>query len=88
MDHGSKRKAANELLGRAAVMLEDALGKAEGSVGECVVEPAHMELAEPSIDDAIERLAKVEPRVDFVVVALFFLALGRYGSTERSAEKE
>ena len=87
VDHGSKRKAANELLGRAAVMLEDALVKAEGAVGECVVEPAHMELAEPSIDDAIERLAKVEPKVDFVVVAPFFLAPGRYVCIERSMQE-
>ena len=69
VDHGSRRAASNEQLERFAALYATATGRA-------VVEPAHMELAPPTIADAFERC--VERGANVVVVAPFFLSPGRH----------
>ncbi|MFN8109918.1 MAG: CbiX/SirB N-terminal domain-containing protein [Thermoleophilia bacterium] len=69
VDHGSRREASNEMLEVMARM-----------VAECVdygiVEPAHMELAEPSIATAFDRCVQRGARM--VVVSPYFLLPGRH----------
>ena len=69
VDHGSRRAASNEQLERFAALYATATGRA-------VVEPAHMELAPPTIADAFARC--VERGANVVVVAPFFLSPGRH----------
>jgi sirohydrochlorin ferrochelatase len=69
VDHGSKRADSNELL----------LAVAEAyrlHSGRDVVEPAHMELAEPSIATAFARCASRGAKR--IVVAPYFLAPGKH----------
>ena len=69
VDHGSRRGASNETL-EAFVEMFRARGEYE------IVEPAHMELAEPSIATAFARC--VARGAGRVVVAPYFLAPGRH----------
>lgn len=69
VDHGSRRQASNEQLLAAAERF-----KAETSW--TIVEPAHMELAEPSIQAAIDRCVAAGARR--VLVFPWFLAPGRH----------
>lgn len=69
VDHGSRRDESNALLVRVA----DAF---QASMGWAHVEPAHMELAEPSIATAIDRL--VARGVRLLIVHPYFLAPGRH----------
>ena len=50
VDHGSKRDESNAMLERVAKLFAD-----KYSHQYKIVEPAHMELAEPSIETAYER---------------------------------
>lgn len=69
VDHGSRRHASN-------VMLEEfAAAFAEASRYR-IVEPAHMELAEPSIQTAFDRCVARGAKV--VVVCPYFLLPGRH----------
>lgn len=70
VDHGSRRAEANELLDEVAALVRQRLGA--GSV----VEPAHMEIAEPTIARAFARC--VEQGATRVVVHPFMLAPGRH----------
>jgi sirohydrochlorin ferrochelatase len=70
VDHGSRRAEANELLDEVAALVRQRLGA--GSV----VEPAHMEIAEPTIARAFTRC--VEQGATRVVVHPFMLAPGRH----------
>lgn len=70
VDHGSKKKAANEMLESARDMLAARAG------GGVLVEAAHMELAAPSIEEGIVKLAG--RGLDLIVVAPFFLSPGRH----------
>ena len=72
VDHGSKRPEANALLADVAAMFRETSGAA-------IVEPAHMELAGPTIADAIA--ACVQQGAEEIVVHPYFLAPGRH-STE------
>jgi sirohydrochlorin ferrochelatase len=73
VDHGSKKAAANDLLLDVAEMFK--------RVSQTrIVEPAHMELAEPSIEQAFDRC--VEQGATFVVVHPYFLAPGRHSTTD------
>ena len=69
VDHGSRRAASNAQLGdmaqRVATLYPDAL-----------VDFAHMEIAEPSIDDRFARL--VERGATEIRVLLYFLSDGRH----------
>jgi sirohydrochlorin ferrochelatase len=70
IDHGSRRDAANELLGEVATLVKKRLGE------ESIVEQAHMELAEPTIAEGFARC--VEQGATQVVVHPFMLAPGRH----------
>lgn len=69
VDHGSRRGASNEMLEVMAGMVAEA-------VPYGIVEPAHMELAEPSIQTAFDRC--VERGAKMVVVSPYFLLPGRH----------
>jgi sirohydrochlorin ferrochelatase len=84
VDHGSRRDESNELL-------LDVVKQFADSTGLAVVEPAHMELAEPSIDTAFSRC--VDRGAQAVVVFPYFLLPGRHWNddiprlTETAARK-
>jgi sirohydrochlorin ferrochelatase len=69
VDHGSRRAESNQMLLQMVAIFE-ALGLYR------IVEPAHMELAEPSIDVAFDRC--VERGATVVVVHPYFLLPGRH----------
>jgi sirohydrochlorin ferrochelatase len=71
VDHGSRREESNRMLERVA---EAFAGRFAGRFD--VVEPAHMELAEPSIATAYARC--VERGATRVVVCPFFLGPGKH----------
>ena len=70
IDHGSRRAQANALLEEVAAQVRKRVG------AETIVEPAHMELAEPSIEQGFARC--VERGASMVVVHPFMLAPGRH----------
>jgi sirohydrochlorin ferrochelatase len=69
VDHGSRRGASNQMLEVMAGMVADV-------VPYGIVEPAHMELAEPSIRTAFDRC--VERGAKLVVASPYFLLPGRH----------
>lgn len=69
VDHGSRRDDANR-------MLEDVVRALAGATGCEIVEPAHMDLAEPSLETAFTRC--VERGAQLVVVHPYFLFPGRH----------
>ena len=71
VDHGSRRTAANELLGQIAERLRE-------RTPSCVVEIAHMEIATPSIADGIAACAAAG--ADEIVVHPYFLAPGNHST--------
>jgi sirohydrochlorin ferrochelatase len=71
VDHGSRSEASNQLLQAVAQRF------AERFAGRYdIVEPAHMEMAEPSIAQALERCVQRGARR--VVVCPFFLSPGKH----------
>jgi sirohydrochlorin ferrochelatase len=69
VDHGSRRRESNEMLHTAA--------EAFASQSEYgIVEPAHMELAEPTIAQAFQRC--VDRGAKQVIVFPYFLSPGRH----------
>ena len=70
VDHGSRRSEANALLHQVVVLVKQRLGA--GSI----VEPAHMEIAEPTITQGFARC--VEQGATSVVIHPFMLAPGRH----------
>ena len=71
VDHGSRRDESNRMLERVAELFAQRCGGRYA-----VVEPAHMELAEPSIATAYARC--VERGATRVVVCPFFLGPGKH----------
>ena len=71
VDHGSRRAQSNEMLEEVAVQFARHFGALYD-----IVEPAHMELAEPSIASAYARC--VERGATKVVVTPFFLGPGKH----------
>lgn len=69
VDHGSKRATAND-------MLLEIVSKYESKSNIGIVEPAHMELAEPSIEMAFDRC--VERGAERIICHPFFLSKGRH----------
>ncbi|KAA8548133.1 hypothetical protein F0562_004606 [Nyssa sinensis] len=69
VDHGSRRKESNLMLNEFVAMFRD-------KTGYPIVEPAHMELAEPSIRDAFSSC--VQQGANRVIVSPFFLFPGRH----------
>jgi len=73
VDHGSRRAESNEML-KQAVQHFSAQSEFD------IVEPAHMELAEPSISQAYQRC--VERGATKIVVFPYFLSPGRHWSED------
>ena len=71
VDHGSKRDESNAMLVRVAKLFSD-----KYSDQYKIVEPAHMELAEPSIETAYERC--VERGAKNIIICPFFLSRGKH----------
>jgi len=69
VDHGSRRDESN-------AMLPDVVRDFRRATGLPIVEPAHMELAEPSIATAFDRCASQGAKT--VVVFPYFLLPGRH----------
>src|ERR1700685_2163214 len=86
VDHGSRRAESNQMLEQVAAMFGERFRERYG-----IVEPAHMELAEPSIATAYARC--VERGANRVVVVPFFLGPGKHWTqdiprlTAEAAEK-
>ena len=74
IDHGSKRAEANETLAEVAALVRDRLH------GNWIVEVAHMELAEPSIDQGFARC--VEAGATTILAHPFMLAKGRHAQED------
>jgi sirohydrochlorin ferrochelatase len=73
VDHGSRFPAANDQLLEVAALFKRVAQAA-------IVEPAHMELAEPSIAQAFDRC--VAQGATLVIVHPYFLAPGRHSTTD------
>ena len=73
VDHGSTKSAANDLL-LDVVALFKRVANAQ------IVEPAHMELAQPTIAQAFDRC--VAQGAALVVVHPYFLAPGKHSTTD------
>jgi sirohydrochlorin ferrochelatase len=71
VDHGSRRDESNRMLEQIASLFAARFAETHG-----IVEPAHMELAEPSIATAYARC--VERGANRVIVAPFFLGPGKH----------
>ena len=77
VDHGSRLEAANE-------MLDDVVAMVQGKRPDLVVVGAHMELAAPSISEAVEGL--VQQGVLAIVVQPYMLSPGRHATCDIPAE--
>ena len=73
IDHGSRMLAANH-------MLDDVVRMYQAATGAEIVEPAHMELAEPTLDDAAAKC--VARGATSIVVHPYFLAPGRHSTSD------
>ena len=73
VDHGSRFAAANDMLNEVAERFRR-------TSGYKIVEPAHMELAEPNIPQAFE--ACVRQGATRVIVHPYFLSPGRHSTTD------
>eukprot|EP00887_Chlorella_sp_A99_P003898 scaffold11.g3898.t1 len=69
VDHGSRKAESNAMLDEFAALFKSVTGRR-------VVEPAHMEIAEPTIQQAVARCAAAGARR--IVVAPYFLSRGRH----------
>ncbi|WVZ60926.1 hypothetical protein U9M48_010882 [Paspalum notatum var. saurae] len=69
VDHGSRRQESN-------LMLNDFVDMFRARTGYRIVEPAHMELAEPTIKDAFGKC--VQQGASRVIVSPYFLSPGRH----------
>ncbi len=73
IDHGSRLAAAN-------AMLDDVAAMYRAATGAEIVEAAHMELAEPTLEDATARC--VARGATSIVVHPYFLAPGRHSTSD------
>jgi sirohydrochlorin ferrochelatase len=73
VDHGSKLEAAN-------LLLHDVVDLYARATGVTVAEPAHMELAEPTIAQAFARC--VERGATEIVIQPYFLSPGRHSTRD------
>jgi sirohydrochlorin ferrochelatase len=71
VDHGSRRGESNEMLERVAQLFGERFAQRYS-----IVEPAHMEMAEPSIATAYARC--VQRGAGRIIVAPFFLGPGKH----------
>jgi len=75
VDHGSRRGESNEMLEEVARQFHDRFRQTYE-----IVEPAHMEIAEPSIATAYARCA--ERGATMIIVCPFFLGPGKHWTTD------
>jgi sirohydrochlorin ferrochelatase len=75
VDHGSRRGESNRMLEEVARLFGERFG-----AKYAIVEPAHMELAEPSIAQAYS--ASVAKGAERVVVCPFFLGPGKHWTSD------
>src|SRR5215213_1510922 len=75
VDHGSRRAQSNEMLEEVAALFARRFGALYD-----IVEPAHMEIAEPSIATAYAKC--VERGATRVVVCPFFLGPGKHWTSD------
>lgn len=75
VDHGSRLAESNQMLERVAVLFAERFGAMHD-----IVEPAHMELAEPSIATAYDRCVK--RGAQRVIVCPFFLGPGKHWNND------
>lgn len=73
VDHGSRRQESNLMLNEFVEMFKH-------KTGYEIVEPAHMELAEPSIGDAFGSC--VQQGAHRIIISPFFLSPGRHWSQD------
>jgi sirohydrochlorin ferrochelatase len=73
VDHGSRRQVSNALLDEVARLYAERSGRE-------IVEPAHMELAGPSLATALDRC--VARGAELVVVHPYFLLPGRHADDD------
>lgn len=73
IDHGSKKDDANAMLLGVVAMFRK-------QTGIRIVEPAHMELAEPTLDQAFA--ACIEQGATEIVIHPYFLAPGRHSTSD------
>lgn len=73
VDHGSTYEAANELLIQVVALYRR-------FSGALIVEPAHMDIAEPTIEQAFSRC--VDQGATTVVIHPYFLSPGRHSITD------
>jgi sirohydrochlorin ferrochelatase len=71
VDHGSRREESNQMLERVASLFAERFANKYQ-----IVEPAHMELAEPSIATAYDRC--VQRGAERIIVSPFFLGPGKH----------
>ena len=76
VDHGSRRAESNELLEGFAQRFAQAYTQRDSESPIEIIEPAHMELAEPSIATAFDRC--VQRGASHVIVIPYFLAPGKH----------
>ncbi len=81
VDHGSRRDDANDMLLDMATLLQE-----QALSSFVAVEIAHMELAEPTLEQAFARC--VEAGATTIVVSLFFLSPGRHSRSDLPAMVE
>jgi sirohydrochlorin ferrochelatase len=75
VDHGSRRDASNKMLEQVAELFSQRFTEKYD-----IVEPAHMELAEPSIASAYDRC--VARGATAVIVCPFFLGPGKHWTSD------
>jgi len=75
VDHGSRNRESNELLVRVAEEFERRFGQKWP-----IVEPAHMEIVEPTVNQAYEKC--VARGADLIVVVPYFLGPGKHWTTD------
>lgn len=73
IDHGSRLPAAN-------AMLDDVVSMYQAATGVEIVEAAHMELAEPTLEEAAARC--IARGASSIVVHPYFLAPGRHSTSD------
>jgi sirohydrochlorin ferrochelatase len=76
VDHGSRREESNLLLDQVAALYRSFTRQDKPQNAWPIVEPAHMELASPSIADAFDKC--VAQGATKVVVMPYFLSPGRH----------
>jgi sirohydrochlorin ferrochelatase len=75
VDHGSRREESNQLLEQIASLFSKRFAEKYN-----IVEPAHMEIAEPSIAAAYDRCVK--RGASRVIVCPFFLGPGKHWTSD------